>query len=103
MACNQVTGDILRGRKRPLAVARAQGLAAIFTVILLIILLPAAGVYGAAIASAVAYGVALAMMLLSLRSLPSNNFEPGHRKASSSFRQAPGSAVMPAAINEKPA
>ena len=80
MACNQVTGDIPRGRKRHLAVARAEGLATIFTVILLVILLSAAGVYGAAIASAVAYGVALVMMLLSLGSLPSNNFEPGHAK-----------------------
>ena len=60
LACNQVTGDMLRGRKRPLVVARAQGLAAVFTVILLVALLPVAGVYGAAIASAVAYGVALA-------------------------------------------
>jgi O-antigen/teichoic acid export membrane protein len=80
LACNQVTGDILRGRKRPLVVARAQGLAAVFTVILLIALLPVAGVYGAAIASAVAYGVALIMMLLSLRRLPSEVYGPRHRK-----------------------
>jgi O-antigen/teichoic acid export membrane protein len=80
LACNQVTGDILRGRKRPLIVARAEGLAAIFTVILLVALLPVAGVYAAAIASAVAYGVALAMMLLSLRGLPSNGTGPRHRK-----------------------
>ena len=63
LACNQVTGDMLRGRKRPLVVARAEGLAAVFTVILLVALLPVAGVYGAAIASTVAYGVALVMML----------------------------------------
>ena len=81
MACNQVTGDVLRGRKRPLAVARAQGLAAVFTVILLVILLPTAGVYGAAIASAVAYGVALAMMLLALRSLPPDSSASGTRKS----------------------
>ena len=41
-----------------------------FTVVLLVALLSAVGVYGAAIASTVAYGVALAMMLLSLRGLP---------------------------------
>src|ERR1035441_1465535 len=69
LACNQVTGDVLRGRKRPLVVARAEGLAAVFTVILLVALLPVVGVYGAAIASAVAYGVALGMMLLSLRKI----------------------------------
>ena len=36
LACNQVTGDVLRGRKRPLVVARAEGVATIFTVILLV-------------------------------------------------------------------
>jgi len=80
LACNQVTGDMLRGRKRPLVVARAQGLAAVFTVILLVALLPVVGVYGAAIASAVAYGVALAMMLRSLRGLPSEDSGPTRRK-----------------------
>jgi len=80
LACSQVTGDVLRGRKRPLVVARAEGLAAVFTVILLVALLPVAGVYAAAIASAVAYGVALTMMLLSLRRLPSEIYGPRHRK-----------------------
>ena len=79
LACNQVTGDMLRGRKRPFVVARAEGLAAVFTVILLVALLPVAGVYGAAIASTVAYGVALVMMLLSLRRLPSDSSGPRHR------------------------
>jgi O-antigen/teichoic acid export membrane protein len=67
LACGQVAGDLLRGRNRPAVVARAQGLAAIFTVVLLIALLPTVGVYGAAIASTVAYGAALAVMLRSLR------------------------------------
>jgi O-antigen/teichoic acid export membrane protein len=80
LACNQVTGDVLRGRKCPLIVARAQGLAAVFTVILLVTLLPIAGVYGAAIASAVAYGVALVMMLLALRRLLSDGAEPRRGK-----------------------
>ena len=80
LACNQVTGDVLRGRKRPMVVARAQGLAAVFTVILLVILVPFAGVYGAAIASSVAYGVALVMMLLRLRRLPSDTSGPKHRR-----------------------
>ena len=80
LACNQVTADMLRGRKRPMVVARAEGLAAVFTVILLVALLPVAGVYGAAIASTVAYGVALVVMLLSLRRLPSDSSGPRRRR-----------------------
>jgi O-antigen/teichoic acid export membrane protein len=70
LACGQVAGDLLRGRNYPGVVAWAQGLAAIFTVVLLIALLPIIGVYGAAIASTVAYGAALAAMLRSLQHLP---------------------------------
>jgi O-antigen/teichoic acid export membrane protein len=70
LACGQVAGDLLRGRNRPIVVAWAQGLAAIFTVVLLIVLLPLVGVYGAAIASTVAYGFALAVMLRCLLRLP---------------------------------
>jgi O-antigen/teichoic acid export membrane protein len=70
LACGQVTGDLLRGRNRPIIVAWAQGLAAIFTVVLLFALLPLIGVAAAAIASTVAYGVALAMMLRCLWRLP---------------------------------
>jgi O-antigen/teichoic acid export membrane protein len=103
LACNQVIGDMLRGRRHPLAVARAEGLAAIFTVILLVILLPAVGVYGAAIASAVAYGVALVMMLLSLRSLPSNNFEPGHRKRPANSASHRGAQLCPRRASGNPA
>jgi O-antigen/teichoic acid export membrane protein len=80
LACNQVTGDLLRGRKRPLVVARAEGLAAVFTVILLVALVPIAGVYGAAIASTLAYSVSFVMMLSSLRRLPSSSSGPRHRK-----------------------
>jgi O-antigen/teichoic acid export membrane protein len=76
LACNQVAGDVLRGRKRPLVVARAEGLAAVFTVVLLVALLPVVGVYGAAIASAVAYGISFTMMLLSLRRLPPDGRAP---------------------------
>ena len=70
LACGKVTGDLLRGRNRPIVVAWAQGLAAVFTVILLFALLPVLGVAAAAIASTIAYGVALAAMLRSLRRLP---------------------------------
>lgn len=70
LACGQVVGDLLRGRNHPSVVAWAQGLAAVFTVALLIALLPVVGVAGAAIASTVSYGVALAVMLRSLWRLP---------------------------------
>lgn len=70
LACGQVTGDLLRGRNRPIVVAWAQGLAAVFTIILLVVLLPLLGVASAAIASTVSYGVALAVMIRSLWRLP---------------------------------
>jgi O-antigen/teichoic acid export membrane protein len=70
LACGQVVGDLLRGRNHPAVVAWAQGLAAVATVALLIALLPVFGVGGAAIASTVAYGIALAVMLRSLWRLP---------------------------------
>ncbi|MGH3401398.1 MAG: lipopolysaccharide biosynthesis protein [Streptosporangiaceae bacterium] len=79
LACGQVVGDLLRGRGRPSVVAWAQGLAAVFTVLLLLTLLPLVGVYGAAIASTVAYGVALAAMLRSLARLPRRPFG-SHRR-----------------------
>jgi O-antigen/teichoic acid export membrane protein len=63
-------GDLLRGKGQPGVVAWAQGLAAVFTVVLLLALLPFVGVYGAAIASTIAYGVALAAMLRRLRHRP---------------------------------
>ena len=70
LACGQVVGDLLRGRNRPIVVAWAQGLAAVFTVALLFALLPFVGVYAAAIASTVAYGVALTVMIRCLWRLP---------------------------------
>lgn len=70
LACGQVVGDLLRGRNRPIVVAWAQGLAAVFTVVLLLALVPLVGVAGAAIASTIAYGIALAGMLRSLWRLP---------------------------------
>jgi Na+-driven multidrug efflux pump len=51
-------------------VAWAQGLAAVFTVLLLLALLPVMGVAGAAVASTIAYGVALAPMLYRLLRAP---------------------------------
>ena len=62
LACGMVTGDLLKGRRQPAVLAWAHGIAAIFTVALLFALLPLVGVYAAAIASTVSYGVALAIM-----------------------------------------
>jgi antigen flippase len=70
LACGQVVGDLLRGRKHPGVVAWSQGAAVIFTVVLLIVLLPLIGVAGAAVASTIAYGIALGVMLRSLSRLP---------------------------------
>ena len=80
LACGQVTGDLLRGRRQPAVVAWAEGIAAIFTVALLFALLPLVGVYGAAIASTVSYGVALAVMLRRLARLshPPRHAVPRH-------------------------
>ncbi len=63
LACNQVVGDVLRGRKLPIVVARAEGIAVVFTIVLLFAMLPFIGVYSAAIASTIAYAVALMVML----------------------------------------
>jgi O-antigen/teichoic acid export membrane protein len=66
LCCGRIASDLLRGRNRSLAIAVGQGVSAVVTVMLLVALLPLIGVYGAAIASTVAYGVALAIMLVSL-------------------------------------
>ena len=82
LACGQVVGDLLRGRSHPSVVAWAQGLAAIFTVVLLLVLLPVVGVYGAAIASTVSYGIALAVMVRRLWRLPRHARGSGPRSPS---------------------
>ena len=84
LACGQVTGDLLRGRDQPAVVAWAHGIAAVFTVALLFALLPLIGVYGAAIASTVSYGVALAVMLRRLKRRPRHA-----RQAPSEMAQTP--------------
>jgi O-antigen/teichoic acid export membrane protein len=89
LACGGVVSDLLRGRNRPIVVAWSQGLAAVFTVALLIALLPVVGVYGAAIASTISYGVALGVMLRCLWRLPNEAGECGPRLPS------PASPVLP--------
>lgn len=93
LACGQVTGDLLRGLNRPGLVAAAQGVAAIGTLTLLIVLLPSMGVVAAAVASTVSYGIALAAMIRWLlhpprtrrdwisRSPGQSRPEPRHRRA----------------------
>jgi O-antigen/teichoic acid export membrane protein len=80
LACGQVVGDLLRGLGRPGLVARAQGLTAVCTVILLVALLPAVGVMAAAIASTIAYGTALAMMIRWLWRPPRSRARHGRRR-----------------------
>jgi O-antigen/teichoic acid export membrane protein len=89
LACSQVVGDLLRGRNHPGVVAWAQGLAAIFTVALLIVLLPVIGVSGAAVASTIAYGIALFAMLRRLGRLP-----PHARRTGAPPAAAPDPTVL---------
>jgi O-antigen/teichoic acid export membrane protein len=70
LACGQVTGDLLRGRRQLKVMVLAEGVAAIFTVALIFALLPLVGVYSAAIASTVSYLVALVVMLRRLLRTP---------------------------------
>jgi O-antigen/teichoic acid export membrane protein len=79
LACGQVVGDLLRGLGRPGRVAMAQGLAAVCAVIMLLALVPVAGVMAAAIASTVAYGMALALMIRWL-SRPPRPRQGSHRR-----------------------
>jgi O-antigen/teichoic acid export membrane protein len=90
LACGQVVSDLLRGLNRPGRVAVGQGIGAVVTLVLLAALLPTAGVAGAAIASTVAYGTALAVMIHWLRR-PPRTWRARHRRppvAQSSAQQA---------------
>jgi O-antigen/teichoic acid export membrane protein len=69
LGCGQVCGDLLRGRGRPMTVARVQTAAALTNIFLLTTLLPAFGVAGAAIAASTAAGVAFLLMEAVLRRL----------------------------------
>ncbi len=89
LACGQVTCDLLRGRNRPILAARAQGIAAVFTIVLLFALLPMVGVAGAAIASTVAYGVALGAMLRYLWRLPDSGGDAKQEAASTPLAEEP--------------
>jgi O-antigen/teichoic acid export membrane protein len=87
LACGQVVGDLLRGLNRPGLVAAGQGVAAAATLLLLFALLPVLGVTAAAIASTVAYGTALAVMVHWLRRPP----RAGHARHGSGRRRGQAS------------
>jgi O-antigen/teichoic acid export membrane protein len=89
-ACAQVVADLLQGRGHPGVGAWAQGIALVFTIALLFALLPLIGVYAAAIASTVSYGVAFAIMLRRLLHLPSHARGSGLRVPSRSEAARPG-------------
>jgi O-antigen/teichoic acid export membrane protein len=67
MPCIQVCGDLLRGYGRPLDVARAQGMGALATVVLLATLVPLAGAAGAAVASSAASVSTMVLLVRRLR------------------------------------
>ena len=67
LAMNRVLSDILRGRGRPFAVALGEGLGALVTVALLLLLIPTYGIRAAAVASSVAYAVVFGALWQSLR------------------------------------
>jgi len=67
LAMNQVLGSILQGRGRPLVISIGQGIGAVFTLALLTTLIPRFGIRGAAVASTVAYGVVMVVLLRGLR------------------------------------
>jgi O-antigen/teichoic acid export membrane protein len=89
----QVIGSLLQGRGHPTVVAWAQSLAALFTIVLLFTLLPFLGVYAAAIASTVSYGVMTAIMLRRLLHLPSHARGIGPRVPSSPKLLVPDSTI----------
>jgi antigen flippase len=70
LSCGQMVANLLRGLNRQLVVARAEGIAVVFTLVLLAALLPVLGVTGAAIASTVPYGISLTLMLRQLWRTP---------------------------------
>lgn len=67
LAANALVGDMLRGLGRPAAVARAQGVGVLVTIVGLFVLLPPFGAMGAALTSTVVYAVVHVLLLSTLR------------------------------------
>jgi len=63
LGLNQVLGDVLRGYDQALLVARAEGIAAVLTLVLMSTLIPTLGVTGAAISSTCSYALAAALLM----------------------------------------
>jgi len=63
LGLNQVLGDVLRGYNQALLVARAEGAAAVLTLVLMAALIPTLGVVGAAISSTCSYGLGAALLM----------------------------------------
>lgn len=78
LASTQVMGDLLRGRGQPLAVARAQGLGLVITVVGLVVLIPVWGVTGAAVVSSAAAFVTWGFLLRDLRDPRGGRDRIGH-------------------------
>jgi O-antigen/teichoic acid export membrane protein len=78
LTSGQVAGDLLRGRHQPRVAAWAQSLALVCMVAVLFVLLPVMGIYGAAVASTVAYGIADGIMLYRLSQLPDTSDVDSH-------------------------
>jgi len=67
LAVSTVLADTLRGLGRPLDAAKAEGAAAVCNMVLLVVLVPAAGINGAATASTIGYVLVLLALAFLLR------------------------------------
>jgi O-antigen/teichoic acid export membrane protein len=67
LAVNQVLGQILQGRGRPLFISMAEGTGALLTVLLLALLIPPFGIRGAAMASTLVYGFVMILLFWGIR------------------------------------
>lgn len=79
-AMNYVLSDVLRGWGRPLAPTVAESIAAVATIALLAVLVPALGIDGASIASSIAYGVGTVVLWHALFRAKGHG-PPSHRMA----------------------
>lgn len=67
LAVNRVLGDLLQGRGHPLTQSIGEGVGALVTISLLLLLIPVFGIRGAAVASSSAYGVTFLVLVFGLQ------------------------------------
>lgn len=67
LSLNLVLAQVLQGRGRPLFTSVGEGIGAMSTIVLLLILIPRFGIRGAAVASSIAYGVVTPFLFWGLR------------------------------------